>query len=115
LQNAVHARLTTPAGAQLLEMLAWHLAELGDLEVAAECFAQVARRAKSERNRVRAALLQATLAFANKEEDYGRRLMQRLLQDTTRSPFRPAVQKTAETFMPELRPAPKPQPQPAKK
>lgn len=115
LQNAVHARLTTPVGAQLLEMLAWHLAELGELEVAAECFAQVARRAKSERNRVRAALLQATLAFANKEEDYGRRLMQRLLQDTTRSPFRPAVQKTAETFMPELRPAPKPQPQPAKK
>ena len=115
LQNAVHARLTTPSGVQLLEMLAWHLAELGELEVAAECFSQVSRRAQSERNRVRSALLQATLAFVNKEEDYGRRLMQRLLQDTTRSSFRPAVQKTAESFMPELRPAPTPQPQPVKK
>ena len=115
LQNAVHARLTTPSGVQLLEMLAWHLAELGELEVAAECFSQVSRRARSERNRVRPALLQATLAFVNKEEDYGRRLMQRLLQDTTRSPFRPAVQKTAESFMPELRPAPTPQPQTVKK
>ena len=90
-------------------MLAWHLAELGELKQAGECFGQVARRARSERNRVRASLLQATLAFADKEEPYGRRLMQRLLELTPRSPFRPAVQKTAETFMPELRPAPKPQ------
>ena len=72
-----------------------------------ECFGQVARRAQSERNRVRALLLQASLAFAAKEERYGRRLMQQLLEQTSRSPFRPAVQKTAEVFMPELRPAPK--------
>ncbi len=109
LVNAVHSRLASPEGAQLLEMLAWHLAELGELKQAGECFGQVARRARSERNRVRASLLQATLAFADKEEPYGRRLMQRLLEQTPRSPFRPAVQKTAETFMPELRPAPKPQ------
>ena len=107
--NAVHARLSTPQGPQLLEMLAWHLAELGELDVAMECFGQVARRAKDERNRVRPSLLQATLAFVRKEEHYGRQLMQRLLVDTPRSPFRPAVQKTAETFMPELRPAPNPQ------
>lgn len=111
LVSAVHARLAAPGGAQLLEMLAWHLAELGELNLASECFGQVARRAQSERNRVRALLLQATLAFAGKDEAYGRRLMQRLLELTRRSPFRPAVQKTAETFMPELRPAPKPQPQ----
>ena len=41
--------------------------------------------------------------------------MQRLLEQTPRSPFRPAVQKTAETFMPELRPAPKPKPEAQKK
>lgn len=115
LMNAVHQMLTTPTGAQMLEMLAWHLAEMGELDEAAECFAQVARRARSERNRVRASLLQATLAFAGKDERYGRQLMQRLLEQTTRSPFRPAVQKTAETFMPELRPAPKPKPLPQKK
>lgn len=107
--DAVNRQLSTPQGPQLLEMLAWHLAELGELDEAAECFGQVARRAQSERNRVRPALLQATLAFADKDERYGRQLMQRLLEETQRSPFRPAVQKTAETFMPELRPAPKPQ------
>lgn len=108
LVGAVRARLSQPEGAQLMEILAWHLAGLGELEQAGECFGQVSRRAASERNRVRAALLQATLAFAAKDEHYGRQLMQRLLEGTTRSPFRPAVQATAETFMPELRPAPKP-------
>ena len=92
-----------------MEMLAWHLPGLGEHEEAAEYFSQVARRAQSERNRGRAALLQASLTFAAKDERYGRQLMQRLLEQTTRSPFRPAVQKSAETFMPELRPAPKPQ------
>lgn len=111
LKNAVYQRISSPEGPQLMEMLAWHLLEMGDSEEAAECFNQVARRAQSERNRVRPALLQATLAFAAKDERYGRQLMQRLLEQTPRSPFRPAVQKTAETFMPELRPAPKPQPQ----
>ena len=115
LVNAVHQRLSSPQGPQMLEMLAWHLAGLGELEQAAECFAQVARRAQNERNAVRSSLLQATLAFANKDERYGRQLMQRLLEQTPRSPFRPAVQKTAETFMPELRPAPKPKPEAQKK
>ena len=107
LVGAVQQRLSEPEGAQLMEMLACHLADLGELEEAGECFGQVARRAQSERNRVRALLLQASLAFAAKEERYGRRLMQQLLEQTSRSPFRPAVQKTAEVFMPELRPAPK--------
>lgn len=110
LKGLVQQHLATPAGPQLMEMLAWHLAGLGEFDDAGECFGQVSRRAQSERNRVRTALLQATLAFADKEERYGRQLMQRLLEQTPRSPFRPAVQKTAETFMPELRPAPKPQP-----
>ena len=109
LKILVQQSLTTPEGAQLMEMLAWHLTELGEHEEAAECFAQVARRAQNERNRVRAALLQASLTFAAKDECYGRQLMQRLLEQTPCSPFRPAVQKSAETFMPELRPAPKPQ------
>ncbi len=94
-------------GAQLTEMLACHLAELGDLEAAADYYGHVARGARDERNRVRASLMQATLAFLNKDERYGRQVMQGLLERTTRSPFRPAVQKTAETFMPELRPVPK--------
>lgn len=109
LNAAVQQRLASPEGAQLLEMQAWHLTELGELEAAAECFSQVARRAQSERNRVRAVLLQASLTFAVKDERYGRQLMQRLLEQTVHSPFRPAVQKSAETYMPELRPAPKPQ------
>lgn len=108
--GAVQQQLASPHGPQLLEMLAWHLAAVGESEDAAEYFGRVARLARNERNRVRAGLLQATLAFANKDERYGRQLMQRLLEQTPRSPFRPAVQKTAETFMPELRPAPKPQP-----
>lgn len=111
LKGAVLQQLASPQGPQLLEMFAWHLAGLGELEAAAECFGQVARRARSERNKVRTALLQATLAFAAKDTRYGRQLMQRLLEQTPHSPFRPAVQNTAETFMPELRPAPKPQPQ----
>ena len=102
-------------GPQLTEMLAWHFAGLGELAESAEHFGQVARHAQNERNRVRASLMQATLAFLNKEERYGRQLMQRLLEQTTRSPFRPAVQKTAETFMPELRPAPKTKPEPKNK
>lgn len=109
LKALVQQRLTSPEGAQLMEMLAWHLTGLGEHEEAAECFSQVARRAQSERNRVRTALLHASLTFAAKDERYGRQLMQSLLEQTTRSPFRPAVQKSAETFMPELRPAPKPQ------
>lgn len=110
LKRLVQQQLGTPAGAQLMEMLAWHLAELGELSDAAECFGQVARGARQHRNRVRAVLIQATLAFADKDEHTGRLLMQRLLALTVRSPFRLAVQKTAETFMPELRPAPKPRP-----
>lgn len=109
--DAVNRQLSSPQGPQLQEMLAWHLVGLGELDAATESFGQVVRRAQSERNRVRPALLQATLAFADKDERYGRQLMQRLLEETPRSPFRPAVQKTAEIFMPELRPAPKPQPQ----
>ena len=109
LKGAVLHQQGSPQGGALLEMYAWHLAALGDIEAAAGYFGQVARMAQNERNQVRAALLQATLAFANKDERYGRELMQRLLEQTTRSPFRPAVQKTAETFMPELRPQPKPQ------
>lgn len=112
---AVHRELSRPEGARLLEMLAWHLAELKDYEQAGACFGQVARRAQDERNRVRAALLQASLAFAAKDERYGRELMQRLLEQTTVSPFRPAVQKTAESFMPELRPVPKSDAQKSKK
>ncbi len=116
LSKAVSARLSYPDGARLMEMLAWHLTELKDYAAAAECFSQVARRAQSERNRVRATLLQASLAFADKDERYGRQVMQRLLEQTSRSPFRPAVQKTAETFMPELRPVqPQQQPKPAGK
>lgn len=109
LKGAVLQQMQSAHGARLLEIFAWHLASLGELEEAAGYFGQVSRFAKDERNRVRAALLQATLTFAAKDERYGRELMQRLLEQTPRSPFRPAVQKTAETFMPELRPAPKPQ------
>ena len=110
-EASIQQQMTSPHGAQLLEMLAWHLAGLGELDEAAGYFGQVARRAQSERNRVRASLMQGSLAFLNKDESYGRQVMQRLLEQTVRSPFRPAVQKTAEIFMPELRPAPKPQPE----
>lgn len=109
LKVAVQQQLATPDGARLMEMLAWYLTELGDLEEASECFSQAARRAQSERNRVRTSLLQASLTFAAKDERYGRQLMQRLLEQTVHSPFRPAVQKSAEIYMPELRPAPKSQ------
>ena len=115
LMQSVQSQLARADGARLMEMLAWHLAEQKDYHTAIECFGQVARRAQSERNRVRAQLLQASLAFIAKDERYGRQLMQRLLETTTRSPFRPAIQKTAETYMPELRPAPKPKPEPPKK
>lgn len=108
---SVLQQVSSHQGAQLLEMLAWHMAGLGELDTAAGYFGQVARRAQSERNRVRASLMQGTLAFLNKDEGYGRQVMQRLLEQTVGSPFRPAVQKTAETFMPELRPAPKPHPE----
>ncbi len=108
--ESVRREIGQKQGPQLLEMLAWHLAGLGELEEAAEYYGQVARRAQSERNSVRAALMQATLAFLNKDERYGRQVMQTLLERTVVSPYRPAVQKTAEIFMPELRPAPKPQP-----
>ena len=111
LQQGVQQRMSSADGVQLMEMLGWHLAEQKDFQTAVECFGQVARRAQSERNRVRAQLMQASLAFMAKDTRYGRRLMQGILERTTRSPFRPAIQKTAETYMPELRPAPKPQPQ----
>jgi hypothetical protein len=103
--------MSRPEGAQLMEMLAWHLAGQKDYNAAVEAFGQVARRAQSERNRVRAQLMQASVAFIAKDTRYGRQLMQSLLEKTSLSPFRPAIQKTAETYMPELRPAPKPQPQ----
>lgn len=109
LKASVQQGLASPAGARLMEMLAWHLTELGELEEAAECFSQASRRAQSERNRLRTALLQASVTFAAKDERYGRQLMQRLLEQTVHSPFRRAVQKSAETYMPELRPAPKAQ------
>ncbi len=108
--QAVHQRMGHPAFPQLQEMLAWHYAELKDYPAAIEAFGQVGRRAQDERNQVRAELLQANLAFVSKDVRYGRLLMQRLLEKTTMSPFRPAVQQTAEIHMPELRPAPKPQP-----
>ncbi|MBR5889192.1 MAG: TIGR03790 family protein [Akkermansia sp.] len=107
--QVVQQRMGHAAFPQLQEMLAWHYAELKDYPAAIEAFGQVGRRAQDERNRVRAELLQANLAFVNKDERYGRLLMQRLLEKTTMSPFRPAVQQTAELHMPELRPAPKPQ------
>ncbi len=115
IMQAVQQRLARPEGGQLMEILGWYLAELKDFNAAIECFGQVARRAQSERNCVRAELMQATLAFVSKDERYGRQLMQHLLEQTPQSSFRPAVQKTAEAFMPELRPAPKPMPEPAKK
>ena len=111
LQQSVHTYMSRPEGAQLMEMLAWHLAEQKDYNAAVEAFGQVARRAQSERNRVRAQLMQASVAFIAQDTRYGRQLMQSLLEKTSLSPFRPAIQKTAETYMPELRPAPKPQPQ----
>lgn len=113
--QSIQPQLARSEGAQLMEMLAWHLAEQKDYATAVECFGQVARRAQSERNRVRAQLLQASVAFLGKDERYGRQLMQRLLETTRQSPFRPAVQTTAETFMPELRPAPAPKPAAQKK
>ena len=115
LQQSVQQKMASAEGAQLMEMLGWHLAHQKDYQTAGECFSQVARRAQSERNRVRAQLMQASLAFIAKDTRYGRQLMQGILERTTLSPFRPAIQKTAETYMPELRPAPKPQPKPAKK
>ena len=111
--QAVQQRVGNPAFPQLQEMLAWHYAELKDYPAAIEAFGQVGRRAQDARNQVRAELLQATMAFKSKDERYGRLLMQRLLDKTPMSPFRPAVQQTAEVYMPELRPAPKPQ-QPGK-
>lgn len=111
LMQLVRGRLSSPEGGQLMEMLAWKLTEQKDFQTAVECFGQVARRAQSERNQVRARLLQASIAFIAKDSRYGRQLMQSLLEKTTQSPFRPAIQKTAETYMPELRPAPKPEPQ----
>ena len=107
--QAVQQRMGNPAFPQLQEMLAWHYAELKDYPAAIEAFGQVGRRAQDERNQVRAELLQATMAFKSKDARYGRLLMQRLLEKTPMSPFRPAVQQTAEVYMPELRPAPKPQ------
>lgn len=107
--QAVQQRMGHPAFPQMQEMLAWHYAELKDYHAAIDAFGQVGRLAQNERNQVRAELLQANLAFVSKDERYGRLLMQRLLEKTTMSPYRPAVQQTAEFYMPELRPAPKPQ------
>ncbi len=109
--QVVQQRMGNPAYAQLLEMLAWHYAGLKDYPAAIEAFGQVGRRAQDERNQVRTELMQAHFAFVSKDGRYGRLLMQRLLEKTPQSVFRPAVQKIAEKHMPELRPAPKPQPQ----
>lgn len=113
--QAVRQKMGIPGAAQLQEMLAWHYAELQDYPAAIECFGQVARRAQDERNQLRAELMQASFAFKSKDERYGRLLMQRILEKTPQSQFRPAVQKIAEAYMPELRPAPKPKPEAATK
>ena len=105
LEAQVGSRLRTPDGPVMAEAFAWHCAETNRLDKAAEYFRMAAQLSQTPRDWARNTLLQITAEYNRGEKAVAETLMRRMLEQTLGSPYRKAIEQTADTVVEERRKA----------
>lgn len=99
---AVKARAGRPEGATLLEALAWRYTEEKQYARAAEAFRMAANASSRPADKLRNTLMQISLLHSDGERRQARELMLNCLSAYANSPYRPAVEATADSVVPDV-------------
>lgn len=97
----VKSQLAKPHGALFAEALAYICADEKKWTQAAEFFRLAGNASSKPADKLRNTLMLITVMHLNKENHAARELMLRTLEETKQSPYRPAVERTAECVIPK--------------
>lgn len=105
LEGQVVSNLRKTDGAVVAEAFAWHCAEINRLEKAADYFRMAAEVSSTPVDWTRNTLLQITVNYNRGEKRLAEAQMNRMLEQTLGSPYRKAIEETADTVVEERRKA----------
>ena len=105
LEGQVVSRLRTPDGPVMAEAFAWHCAEINRMDKAVEYFRMAAELATDKVDWTRNLLMQITAEYNRGEKAVAESLMKRMLEQTMGSPYRKAIELSADTVVEERRKA----------
>ena len=105
MESLVTAHLRTADAAVLAEAFAWYCTENARMDKAAEYFRMAAGLSQSPRDWTRNTLMQITVEYVRGEKSVAETLMKRMLEQTMASPYRKAIELTADTVVEERRKA----------
>ena len=105
LEGQVVSNLRRQDGAIVAEAFAWHCAETNRLDKAADYFRMAAEMSTAPVDWTRNMLLQITVNYNRGEKTLAEAQMNRMLEQTMGSPYRKAIEQTADTVVEERRKA----------
>ncbi|MDO4221162.1 MAG: TIGR03790 family protein [Akkermansia sp.] len=105
MESLVTSRLRTPDAPVLAEAFAWYCTENARMDKAAEYFRMAAQLSQTPRDWTRNTLMQITVEYVRGEKAVAESLMKRMLEQTLSSPYRKAIEQTADTVVEERRKA----------
>lgn len=97
----VKAEMGKPHGALFAEALAYTCADEKEWRMAAELFRMAADASAKPADKLRNTLMLITVMHRNRDSRQARELILRVLEETRTSPYRPAVERTAEVVIPK--------------
>lgn len=101
MEPVVKSQLAKPHGALFAEALAYTCADEGKWRMATEYFRMASNASSKPADKLRNTLMLITAMHLNKDAHGARDLMLRTLEETRNSPYRPAVERTAEVVIPK--------------
>lgn len=101
LEPIVKSQLGKPQGALFAEAFGYICADNSKWNMAAEAFRLAANASPKREDKLRNTLMQITALQLGHDPHTARELMLRTLTETRQSPYRPAVERTAEVIIPK--------------
>ena len=105
LEGQVVSNLRRQDGAVVAEAFAWHCAEIKRMDKAADYFRMAAEMSSAPVDWTRNMLLLITVNYNRGEKTLAEAQMKRMLEQTMGSPYRKAIEETADTVVEERRKA----------
>lgn len=101
LEPVVKSQLAKPHGALFAEAFGYLCADEKKWRLATEAFRAAANASSKPADKLRNTLMLITVMHLNRDSHGARDLMLRTLEETRRSPYRPAVERTASVVIPQ--------------
>ena len=103
MESMLTSHLRSEQAPVLAEAFAWYCTENARMDKAAEYFRVAAQLSKDTRDWTRNTLMQITVEYSRGEKAVAETLMKRMLEQTLASPYRKAIEQTADTVVEQRR------------